>query len=1176
MPRPYTRYPCGIYGPRNLVRRHARRVKNRLLAETLGTVADEPPILPLGQEQLFSFYAPALEAGVYTVTVTQDINSPATKESLTLPETPNPPSKQKFEVVAPRFNLPDGAIHSSFPPQGYGALANTLPHVVLTDPHLPWDRIASAKPDSESPDWQRNQVPWLALLVFTQDELKLSADQLNGSDGLFTGTTLGKNIQQTQTFTINMKVADVPNIKNTISPITALPTEPSDDKTTDVILVPSTLFTELVRSYDDNGNPVGQTGPDVSRYKYLSHVRDINTTGMADAGVEDNGVFGIVVSHRTGPLSNTQPQPVVAHLVSIEGVESDYMNQNWPFGSAQYVAMSSLYSWNFVTLPEGSFNIETTFVNLGLGLGVLRAPDAVINGIDTSTPIGNRLKMRLEDGYTLTKYRTATGEITAAISRGPLTPTRVPYPLLPGQKASTGTTWLSNSGIDLQIMDPEVGLMDITYSVAWQLGKTLAVADQVFTTSLGKLRTAIYNGTMNNAKAEILGNRNAYKSRSETIISLTKSIPKLNALHKATPGLHGPDGSLADRWQRPQAEHLDLSYHGSLVQEIFQKHATAVGRKLMASSDGDGSDLYDEQNTPSSIDWMIVLHWVLDKMFLYNIPAHYLIVDPTYLAPETLRFFHIDRNWIDALVDGALSLGNHLAGQDKVRLAIHQMIDAYLNPESQGSPKPQVPSYGFLMHSEAVTQYPDLKVSVELTGVSEQAPILRHDNLDVTKGVMLCLLDQLPGNPGLSSVTFTQPPHQQSFIAGAELDSHHIKTLYKQIFTLKDQTPNPQPWDAHHWMRPDDPNPPVNPPPPDPSQDAGVPHATAVFKWGNAADPEVRTLLVPAWTQDVSTVLNLFGAVGHEDQPLYKDSIPNAAMAGIQLNNPIYRLVIKYGASPPSELDQGQVATVPFPATLESASHQHLSLATVSEREDSSSSYGAGKTEALPYRPHHKTPRVNSGFQLGPSHGLPVVPPPHYRPPRAPMTAPLFGTPSKNPNQIGPAGAPQYTFHCFPADNDPKNPGIPTGTGIPKDLVFTIVQVPGSVTPASSNYYLKSLTIVLELAFGPTTGSRWAHCLLSDYTGPGPFVTSNLRFNALQQIQNDPVHKLCLALRVIPRSTTGYATPDMCKEMSFILPVCRILKHDIRVKIPVWITPDYVNFAPITTVDYSVIRFPQN
>lgn len=46
-------------------------------------------------------------------------------------------------------------------------------------------------------------------------------------------------------------------------------------------------------------------------------------------------------------------------------------------------------------------------------------------------------------------------------------------------------------------------------------------------------------------------------------------------------------------------------------------------------------------------------------MFLNNIPAHYLIPDPSFLQRETAKFSYIDPNWMDALIDGALSVGNH-------------------------------------------------------------------------------------------------------------------------------------------------------------------------------------------------------------------------------------------------------------------------------------------------------------------------------------------------------------------------------------------------------------------------------------------------------------------------------------------------------------------------------------
>ncbi|KAL1615422.1 hypothetical protein SLS56_011825 [Neofusicoccum ribis] len=1189
MPRPYTRYPCGIYGPRNLVLRHGRRVKNRLLAEKHGRVADEPPLLEPGYEQLFSYYAPALDAGVYSVSVEQAISSPATSEDLAVPQPGYKPVSQKFEVVAPRFSLPDGAIHSSFPPQGHGALAKTLPHVVLADPHLPWARSASHKPDESSPDWHRNRVPWLALLVFTADELALSADQLDGPGSLFSQTTLKRPVSQTQTQAVTMKAVDLPNLASTISPVGATLSGVSDDEMTDVIFVPSKLFTELVTSYTDDGTlpHEEQRGPDISRYKYMAHVRDINTTGMAEAGVEDNGIFGVVVAHRTGPLANTQPQPVVAHLVSLEGVESESMDKNWA-NPLPYVAMSSLHSWNFVTLPEGSFDMKNTLQDLGLGVNVLRAPDSVIN----AQPMDDRLRRRLQDGFTLAKHRTATGEITAAMSDA---------------RNGSAMAWLSDSGTDLQVMDPEVGLMDITYSTAWQLGRTLAMADEVFTAALGRLRTAIHHGAMEGARAEVLRDRRAYRTREETVRSLLDTIPRLNDLHKHGRGLHAPGGSMADRWQQQPPEPLDLSYHGPLVQSLFEKHAASTCNRLMGSADGGDAQRYDEHNTPASTDWMVVLKWVLDRMFLYGIPAHYLIIDPSHLGPETLRFFHVDRNWTDALVDGALSLGKLLSGVDKVRRSIHGMIHSHLDATPPRELPVHIPTYGFLMRSAAVTHYRDLKVTVQLSGVSDTAPILRQDNLDVAKGVMLCILGQHPGHPGLESITFTQPPHQQSFIAAAELDSHHIETQYKRIFTLPDQDPNPTSWHTRQWTRPDDPSPPQPPTQAGPPQDNRIPHAQSVFKWGMQADPETRTLLFPAWAVDVNGVLNHFGAAnGTDSPPLYQDDVPNAAMVGIQLNNPIYQLVI--GGPAQGSGQQGDAAggltrgtTVAFPPVTESATVHPLSLSRAEAPERSRSGGGstpeggaAAGQQPPPRSAGAAAPQVGLGFELGPGHGAPRAPPPHFKALRGPL-------PLLRPRQIafqGPGGAsshgkllpgtlprsrqavsrgghggpPEYNIRCRPLDNDPQHPGIPSGDRTPKDLVFSILQ--RDMAPGSA-YRLETVTLELRLASGPPNDASYQECLLSEYAGPGPSMLSNVRFNVLAQLtaheNASGTAEPWLALRVIPRSTKGFALPDMCREMSFVLPVCRILPYRVS-SIPLRCEMQYRDEPAIVSEDGDAIQ----
>ena len=43
--------------------------------------------------------------------------------------------------------------------------------------------------------------------------------------------------------------------------------------------------------------------------------------------------------------------------------------------------------------------------------------------------------------------------------------------------------------------------------------------------------------------------------------------------------------------------------------------------------------------------------------FVGGVPFSYIVSSEEMLPNESIRFFHMDRNWLDALVDGALSTG---------------------------------------------------------------------------------------------------------------------------------------------------------------------------------------------------------------------------------------------------------------------------------------------------------------------------------------------------------------------------------------------------------------------------------------------------------------------------------------------------------------------------------------
>lgn len=100
-----------------------------------------------------------------------------------------PVKRQIFVVAAPQFNIASSFVNTCYPPPGHQDEGRILPHVVFNDPHVPWMRRAGIfydflkQPFDNDPDGSpRSMVPWMALLVFSPDELLVS-----GADATATG-----------------------------------------------------------------------------------------------------------------------------------------------------------------------------------------------------------------------------------------------------------------------------------------------------------------------------------------------------------------------------------------------------------------------------------------------------------------------------------------------------------------------------------------------------------------------------------------------------------------------------------------------------------------------------------------------------------------------------------------------------------------------------------------------------------------------------------------------------------------------------------------------------------------------------------------------------------------------------------------------------------------------------
>jgi hypothetical protein len=222
----------------------------------------------------------------YTITATQTVE---------VPDGPYPggtypivgpgdnPGPQQFEVIAPQFSIDPKDIHSVYPPEGQADQPMVLPHIVLNDPHLPWERpMAGVRDDAQL-------MPWLAVIPFdcnalgAEQELRLTAAQLNGDSAIYKAPN-GSVVQQSSYFTLSMTVKEYFLLGSNPTPQSTkvlIPPFATNDKDfseiqnlstpVDVIFLSGKLFKGLFSSKAD------PTKLDTSQYQYCS-VGLINST----------------------------------------------------------------------------------------------------------------------------------------------------------------------------------------------------------------------------------------------------------------------------------------------------------------------------------------------------------------------------------------------------------------------------------------------------------------------------------------------------------------------------------------------------------------------------------------------------------------------------------------------------------------------------------------------------------------------------------------------------------------------------------------------------------------------------------------------------------------------------------------------------------------------------------
>lgn len=842
--------------------------------------------VPPGTIRFYDNYIPPVEAGDYTISVKQVV------ETASMAEGGNRFDKtfsalQRFSILAPRFALNPSDVHAVFPPSGAsGAFDQNLAHVVLNKRALPWSR-----PLEEG----NSTTPWLALLLLAPGEIIPPPGQTSPSalvnptragtyrisellappagtlgpqglvqefqDGLDAVTEIrlvngGSNYATSPTVLITggggtgaTATAVVKNGAVTAVTVTSGGSGYTSDP--DVTLsgggtggaamalrgaqcraidLSTDVFVGVTPRFDSSANPV------VDDVEYLAHCRQVHTGDKEVLAVKDADWFSVVIGNRfpcpgpgpvirisvdeaglgyttaptveisggggagakaaaaiaegsvtgiivTDPGSGYTDKPAVtltsgdgsgatataqigatwvAHLVSLEGF-AGYLNgaPRWPAGTTN-VRLASLYSWTFQCLSE-----EGDFKDLmeGLIAGQESGGDGLLlrlPGPAEPPPPGTaeaQAAAVLAAGYTPLGYDTRIGDHTFAWYRGPL----VPLP----QAQFTGIEPYRNAAAAM-IYDPLSGLFDMSYAVAWQIGRLAALSDQRFAKVLLDWRR------MGHRLINLLLER----ASSSVVLRTALGSPDLTS---DDPGVVSElaafleSGLLSDGFMNylvsDFAQNLAPTMGGIASPPQFDAQAPAAGaapdqvqalRDLLAQPAVQNllQSMNGTSSTPIGASEMAVLiEWLARLVLLYGIPFVNLVPDARMLPMESIRFFNVDPNYLDALVDGAMSAGVQSSRdtlyysvcaatiRDGVAEAVTKIRGTLLG-DASGGHTPSGTMAGFLLRSTVVAGWPGLEVrgysstSGTPSVPSGQLSLLRMDRL--APDVLFCLFPEPP------------------------------------------------------------------------------------------------------------------------------------------------------------------------------------------------------------------------------------------------------------------------------------------------------------------------------------------------------------------------------------------------------------------------------------------------
>jgi hypothetical protein len=372
------------------------------------------------------------------------------------------------------------------------------------------------------------------------------------------------------------------------------------------------------------------------------------------------------------------------------------------------------------------------------------------------------VQQALGEGYAALSYQTLIGDQTFAWYRGPFLPRPKPR--------FAGVDGPYTSAAAAMIYDQKNGLFDQSYAAAWQTGRLLALSDSSFGAKLMQWRRK------GNRTVNLLVERTASVSAQAllrtgaTAAGLSATVRALRGLlkpsfvshsfmhdllgdfsEKVAPHVSAMAVSLAKRVALDSGRTVDTH---NKVHAIRAMVAHPAVRQLLVE---DNNAALDDRDSPLTY----IVNWLARLCLLYGVPFVNLVPESRMLPRESIRFFSVDPNYLDALVAGAMSIGvqssrdiEHDALLSPTLLtavkgampAVRAGLAGVVPPPG---PPPSAIMSGFLLRSAVVSGWPGLEVRGYSS--SDQSQPLTPSRMDrLAPDILLVLFPNAPARVEIS------------------------------------------------------------------------------------------------------------------------------------------------------------------------------------------------------------------------------------------------------------------------------------------------------------------------------------------------------------------------------------------------------------------------------------------